>query len=245
MVIFGRFAIFNVITIPGSFDGRGHIKDLQLCSLTSCTFSLILNTTYCKISIKLKIILVKQGDMTLPLQEYLAYQILQKLHVLYDCIDGLEHIISDSSSFPEQHAKIYKKYYNKFFNYVQDTVKAIRELTQIDGTIKHDETISSFYQDVCQISTKLLSKYKIAEEGAIAARIIGMPSLVESSHQAKYQYKKYLPILDEVISFYGEYEAELKECYLKNFKEKLLSHQSPFTKRHEIMELFSVITISA
>ena len=183
--------------------------------------------------------------MTLTPQEYLAYQVFQKLHVLYDCIDGLEHIISDSSSYPEQHDKCYKTCYNKFCNYLQDTIKAIRELIHLDEAIKCDDVIISFYQDVCQIPTKLLSKHKIAEESAIAIRIAGMPSLVESSHLAKCQYKKCTPVLDDVISFYSEYDAALKENYLKHFKEKLPSHQSPFTKRHEIMELFGSITISA
>lgn len=42
-------------------------------------------------------------------KDYFTCQILQKQHVLHDCVDGLNQIISDSDSKPEQHCNIYSK----------------------------------------------------------------------------------------------------------------------------------------
>ena len=139
--------------------------------------------------------------MSFTNHEYLANQILRKLHNLLDCIDGLQHIITDCEEHDIQHKVVFKICYEKFYNYLQDAIEAARQLIQIPMFIDYPEKEDKFYKEICNIPSELMQKLPIALEIALCtihSRIVLPLSNKIHASYIKSLYKKCEPIINDL-----------------------------------------------
>ena len=162
--------------------------------------------------------------------EEILFSLIQCLHKVDDCIDGLEFIISNSTQHPMKHQAVFKECYQMSACYLEELQSRLEDLLKFPIHLLMDVKLAEIAH---QYSQEFLQSFLHFVKNIPPSTEISLPGL------ALNWYKTLEIELNKVHRLTYEMKERLKEIHFFSTNIHLLIQPRTLHKRHAVLKLFN------
>lgn len=156
--------------------------------------------------------------------------LLFDIYKVEDCLDGLEFIQSESAKDLNRHSEVFKESYLLSTKYIIELKEALQKLLDFRFHDLMDHKISEIVYEYSKNYFPIFCKFT---EEYISAKQMTHP------REALRKYESFQVELNKIHELLYKLREQLKKLYLSNTNIHLLTLSTNFTKRHEVINLYS------
>jgi len=162
--------------------------------------------------------------------EEIIFFLIQYVHKVDDCLDGLEYVLSFSKGDLVKHSEIYRESYQLSLSFLNELKEDLQKLLGFPFHQLMDDKISdityNYSKNHVQTFLKFIEKYTSLNQ-------------VNDPRQALRQYDILQGELNKLHNFMNELRDQLAKIYFSRTNIHLLTLPSELFKRHIIIKLYS------